>query len=372
MKTDAIALELEQATNARKCHGCGCFQDAVTSLADSEIAASLGDSLVAARATFQDRKYECLGCDVCWPANALSLAGESVELLLPAGLGCARQIPEARCGWPPYPGDYRVGSFTASVAVCTLHSYELVDELAQRQPTGLAIVGSLQTENLGIERIIQNVVSNPNIRCLVVCGQDTEGRIGHFPGQSLLALAESGVSDAGRIHNAQGRRPVLKNLDVGWVAAFREQVQVVDRRKVCDVGALAALVEKLAEASPGPVVARSELRSSVRVVQAGPPGRLVLDPAGYFVIHVDARRSRLVVEHYENRGTITTVIEGLRADDVVATLLAEKLVTRLDHAAYLGRQLALAEQALRAGTVYRQESAPEPQEVAKPCCGRDG
>lgn len=370
-RTDAISSELELSTAARKCHACGCFQDAVVALEDSELGAQLRDELARGRAAFRAREYDCRGCDICWPANLLNLAAELVEL--PAGVGCSMEIPEARHGWPPYPGDYRVGAFGASVAVCTLHSRSLVDELAGRKPPGLAIVGSLQTENLGIERILQNVVANPNIRRLIVCGEDTDGRVGHFPGQTLLALATSGVADDGQILGAHGRRPILANLDSPWIVAFREQVQVVDRRGECDPAALAALVAELAASSPGPAPARADLRAAVRVVRAAPPEALVLDPAGYVVIYADVRRRRLVAEHYENRGTITTVVEGQCADDVVATLLAEQLVTRLDHAAYLGRELARAELALDSGDVYCQDSAPEPSprdEAA--CCGGGG
>jgi len=365
-KTEEISSELEQATGTRKCHACGCFQDAVTALADSEIGERLRDELARGREAFRTRKYDCLGCDVCWPAKALNLAADIVEL--PAGVGCATEIPEVRDGWPPYPGDYRVGSFGGTVAVCTLHSRGLVDELAQRKPTGLALVGSLQTENLGIERIIQNVVANPNVRRLVVCGEDTNGRVGHFPGQTLLALAKEGLADDRRILGARGKRPILENLDSAWAAAFREQVEVVDRRGVCSPGELSTLVEELAEISPGPASTHHDLRMSVRKVSARPPESLVLDPAGYVVIYADRRRGRLVAEHYENRGTITTVIEGRSADYMVATLLAEGLVTRLDHAAYLGRELALAESALENGTAYHQDGAPEPPSADQSTC----
>ncbi len=364
--TEEISNELEKSTGARKCHACGCFQDTVTALADSEIGERLRDELAPGRDVFRARKYDCLGCDVCWPANALNLAADIVEL--PAGVGCATEIPEVRDGWPPYPGDYRVGSFGGSVAICTLHSRGLVDELAQRKPTGLALVGSLQTENLGIERIIQNVVANPNVRQLVVCGEDTSGRVGHFPGQTLLALAKSGLDDDRRIVGARGKRPVLENLDSAWAAAFRDQVEVIDRRGVCDPDELSALVSELAEINPGPVSTHHDLRMSVRRVSARPPESLVLDPAGYVVIYADKSRGRLVAEHYENRGTITTVIEGRRADHMVATLLDEGLVTRLDHAAYLGRELGLAELALENGAVYHQDAAPEPTPADQTAC----
>lgn len=35
--------------------------------------------------------------------------------------------------------------------------------------SGAALAGTLQTENIGIEKIIANVVANPNIRYLILC-----------------------------------------------------------------------------------------------------------------------------------------------------------------------------------------------------------
>jgi tetrahydromethanopterin S-methyltransferase subunit A len=58
------------------------------------------------------------------------------------------------------------------VAVCTLNSEDVARRLKDRVPDGLAIVGTLHTENLGIERIIRNTLANPNIRFLILCGQD--------------------------------------------------------------------------------------------------------------------------------------------------------------------------------------------------------
>lgn len=44
---------------------------------------------------------------------------------------------------------------------------------------------------------------------------------------------------------------------------------------------------------------------------------------------------------------------------IIGTLQTENLgIERLDHAAYLGRELARAEQALLTGTVYIQDAAP--------------
>jgi hypothetical protein len=80
----------------------------------------------------------------------------------------------------------------------------------------------------------------------------------------------------------------------------------------------------------------------VPVQRAAPAGRTVADPAGYLVIHADSRRGLLVIEHYRNDGLPTTVTEAGNAADGYVSVLEAGLVSRLDHAAYLGRELARA------------------------------
>src|SRR5512138_1377182 len=207
-----VAEQLGEATAARKCHACGCFQAAVAALEQTEPGRTeLAPALARARETFAPRKYDCLGCDVCFPAvaeNAFAdvFPDEAREPL------CATDAPVARDGWPPLPGDYRVLRYGAPVAVCTLNSTALASDLGARRPAGLAITGTLHTENLGIERIVRNVLANPNVRFLIVCGEDTRQAIGHLPGQSLAALCAEGADADGRIRGARGKRPVLKNV----------------------------------------------------------------------------------------------------------------------------------------------------------------
>jgi hypothetical protein len=61
----------------------------------------------------------------------------------------------------------------------------------------VAITGTLTTENLGIERLVRNTITNPRLRFVIVCGPEVEQRIGHHPGGSLLALATNGTDNTG-------------------------------------------------------------------------------------------------------------------------------------------------------------------------------
>ncbi|MCA9627081.1 MAG: DUF4346 domain-containing protein [Myxococcales bacterium] len=367
MKATSKGVEdlVETATAAAKCHKCGCFQDTVSTLEQTKLSSEVAKTLERARATFKPREYDCLGCKVCWPADALNAASELVEL--PAGAGCPTEELVRRDGWPPYPGEYQVLRFAAPVAICTLHSRELVDGIAKAAPEGVSVVGALQTENLGIERIIENVVSNPHIRVLILCGEDTPGRVGHFPGQSLQALVEEGLDNRGRIVGAKGKRPLLRNVTAELVERFCAQVSIVDCRGEQRIDEIGRVAVDAASSAPGPMERELPVERSVRIVPARSPGRLVLDPAGYVVVLPDTRRRLLVAEHYENSGVLRSVIEGTEAVNVMSTLLQEGLVTRLDHAAYLGRELALAERALNEGTSYVQDQAPEQVSDAESC-----
>lgn len=156
---------------------------------------------------------------------------------------------EERRGWPPLPGDYRVLRYRAPVAVCTLNS-GLASDLAKTAPEGLAIVGTTHTGNLGIERLIRNVVANPHIRRLVLCGEDTRQAVGHLPGQSLRSLFANGLDETGRIRGARGRRPILKNVTRGQVDALLRHVELVQLEGDIDAGELSSQVRRAAETAP--------------------------------------------------------------------------------------------------------------------------
>ena len=92
--------------------------------------------------------------------------------------------PTSPTAWPAIAGTFEVGDPQAPVAVCALTSEDLVTPLAHLP--GVAIAGKVYTANLGIERILVNVTTNPAIRFLLLCGKDSP--LFH-PGQSLVALA---------------------------------------------------------------------------------------------------------------------------------------------------------------------------------------
>jgi len=259
--------------------------------------------------------------------------------------------------WPFVPGTYFVTDPAAPVAVTTLGSVALAEEVSRGAPAGLCIVGKVETENIGLEKIVKNVVSNPAIRYLLFAGNEPPR---HLTGASLLALFENGIDAQGRIPGAPGMRPVLTNTRPEEVEAFRAQVEPIDMTGCTDVGAIHARVTQLAvEAAASPVavvMAPRAPREPPRIRAEGTdPKRIKLDKAGYFVVLVEG--DRLVVEHYDYKERLLRVIEGNEARSIYLTLVRNNWVTRLDHAAYLGKELARAQAAMEHGVPFVQDGA---------------
>lgn len=368
---DVVRSQLAEATGASKCHGCGCLHKTLEALEGTSLGrGALASDLARARAVFEPKKYDCLGCAVCYPAIAANAYAEAFPTGAESLDLCPTESPEERAGWPPLPGDYHVVRYDAPVAVCTLNSAAVAAQLARRAPPGLSIVGSLHTENLGIERLVRNVLGNPHIRRLVVCGEDTRQAIGHLPGQSLVSLFSAGLDEHGRIRGARGKRPVLKNISRDQVEVFLRQIQLVSRIGETDTAVVEQAIAQGAAAAPG----RFEETPAdliVPTVQAADPVRLVTDPAGYCVVYPDLRRGILRLEHFQNDGSLDCVVEGRTPASVYAVVIERGLVSRLDHAAYLGRELARAERSLANGEPYVQDRAAG--EVEPPgSCGCPG
>ena len=89
----------------------------------------------------------------------------------------------------------------------------------------VAIYGNLKTENIGIEKIVANVISNPHIRFLVICGNEIRG---HRSGESLIALNKNGIDNKNKIIDAPGAIPYIENLDKKAIDRFQKQIKIID------------------------------------------------------------------------------------------------------------------------------------------------
>ena len=134
--------------------------------------------------------------------------------------------------YPPEDGCYLRGNDYSPVAVLVILKWireetppEIEELVRVGVETGAALSGTLQTENIGLEKVICNVVANPNIRYLVVCGPESPG---HLVGATILALARNGVDARRRIIGAEAPTPFLFNIPIESIERFRDQVTVID------------------------------------------------------------------------------------------------------------------------------------------------
>jgi len=147
-------------------------------------------------------------------------------------------------GWPISKGDFRSGDASNCVAVVTMGSH--LDEQGICD-AGAAICGSCKTENLGIEKVIANVISNPNIRFILCVGTEVKG---HLSAQTMKALHKNGVKE-GRVVGAEGAIPYIENLKDDAIKRWQEQTSVVDIMETEDNAAIKAKVAELKAKDPG-------------------------------------------------------------------------------------------------------------------------
>ena len=145
--------------------------------------------------------------------------------------------------WPVTKGDFFFGDPESPVCVVTLGSHfeKVFTDI------GAAIEGTAKTENIGLEKVIVNIISNPNIRFLILCGSEI---MGHVTGQSLEALYKNGVKE-GRIIDAKGAIPFIENLNEEHLERFQKQVEFISMINNEDVSAISAKVKELIGRDPG-------------------------------------------------------------------------------------------------------------------------
>jgi tetrahydromethanopterin S-methyltransferase subunit A len=134
--------------------------------------------------------------------------------------------------YPPEEGRFVRGNDFSPVAVAIILNREAgkipreIEALVRAGiESGAALSGTVQTENIGFEKIACNVVANPNTRYLIVGGPESEG---HHNGEALKALLANGVDERKRIIGTKAPHPVLFNVPIGFIERFHRQLTLAD------------------------------------------------------------------------------------------------------------------------------------------------
>jgi tetrahydromethanopterin S-methyltransferase subunit A len=147
--------------------------------------------------------------------------------------------------WPVITGEYVVGNPESPVAVVTCGSHIKADPLIE---VGAALVGPCKTENIGIEKMTANIISNPNIRYLIITGMEVKG---HVTGQAVDAFLKDGIDKEGRIIGAKGAIPFIQNLTPESIERFKSQVEPIFMIDTEDAGSIISKIKELVSKDPG-------------------------------------------------------------------------------------------------------------------------
>ena len=134
--------------------------------------------------------------------------------------------------YPPEEGRYLRGNDRSPVAVVVVLNHaedKIPREIEALVRVGLEagadLSGTVQTENIGFEKIICNVIANPNIRWAVLTGPESEG---HLTGEAFKAALNNGVDEKKRIVGTSAPHPLLFNLPMEYIERFRAQIELID------------------------------------------------------------------------------------------------------------------------------------------------
>jgi tetrahydromethanopterin S-methyltransferase subunit A len=268
--------------------------------------------------------------------------------------------------WPIEPADLFVLDPGRPVAVSTLGDPDLARLVMGAGHLAVGVAGPTATENIGVEKVVRNVLAAPGIRVLILAGPETGGTAptGHYAGDALCALHERGVDpETMRIHGARGRRPFVKNLAPAEVTAFQRRVRLVDLRGEIDPIAVLAAVDAVVASWPagtpgsGDATADGAIPAAAGVLRINAESTTGYhpDPVGYVLIFADHVAGRLILEHYDAEHRRTAAVTGLDPTALARTAAERGLVGTLDHACYLGRELQRAAEALARGAPYVQD-----------------
>jgi len=150
----------------------------------------------------------------------------------------------------------------------------------------------------------------------------------------------------------------VHNITEGELAAFQQQVQIVDLIGETDPDTILQRARELDARSPGPwgTGVRHPF-GEPQVAAANRMGDITLDPLGMFLVGIRRETGEIILDHYSADRRFLTTVKGVSAEAICHTLVREGLIAELSHAAYLGREVAKAEEALRWGLQFEQDRA---------------
>jgi tetrahydromethanopterin S-methyltransferase subunit A len=253
--------------------------------------------------------------------------------------------------WPFVSGRYRIVDATAPVVIVGSNAEALAEDLAALETSGICMIATHCRSPKDVEKLIRNIATNMAIQNVIVTDPSDAGS------PALLALlkllgADLEIDDAAQAHV----RKIKSNLDDVGFDALARQVRAVNMLGSYQTDRIVARVSELASEANRPntgfrAPAHDDENGIERVIAAkNIDYELQADKAGNFFVSV--KDKKIVVEQYSAKNDLLRVIEGHTARDLCITLIRNGWVSKLDHAAWLGRELLRAELSMESGDEF--------------------
>ncbi len=136
---------------------------------------------------------------------------------------------------------YRFINNDSPVAVATLAS-----DYEKFNLDGYAMIGSVFTENFGIQLAITNMLKTPNIRYLILCGRESA----HLAGDAFKALHENGVARIGtyrKIIGCKSPLPFVDDIPEWAIDEYQENIILVDMMGIEDDALIQKKIDECTE-----------------------------------------------------------------------------------------------------------------------------
>ncbi len=159
--------------------------------------------------------------------------------------------------WPIFfKTNLKIGNLSSSVAICTLWTKkdQIYSELPEEK---YAVCGNLYSVQ-GVNYIIKNILANPKIRYIVLCGKNLSKSK-----EALINLIKNGIDENRKIIDSEAY--VASNLDLELLNKFRRNVILIDMSgKENEIG---EKIDELRDLPPfsEPVVVEEDTTTSINL-----------------------------------------------------------------------------------------------------------
>lgn len=253
--------------------------------------------------------------------------------------------------WPFAGGKYRVLDESAPVVIAGNNIDALAEDLAALETPGICMLATQCRGAAEVEKLLRNIGANMAIHSIVVTSSEDELSA---PLSALVSLLGSDI-DLDEAAQTCARK-IRSRLDDTDLSAIQRQVRCVALPGRAETDRVVAKVSELAAEANRPNTGfRAPVQHDENGVERVIAARnieyeLQNDKAGNFFVCI--KDKKIVVEHFSPKNELLRVIEGHTARDLCITLIRNGWVSKLDHAAWLGRELLRAELSMQAGDEF--------------------